>query len=261
LSSCNSLVVHIGIIVVRVRQFDGFLEHAATSLDIPPQPVEATPTHARPTPLHRGDGLDDVEEAAAGTDPTLADSDGDGLSDGDELYVTFTDPTDDDTDGDSLSDGGELSSGLDPRNADTDHDGLWDDLELLGTETDPLDADSDDGGTLDGAEQAHTAALLADARQKRLLEASVALAAAQSEGLIASEVLDLLIQLSGAERGFVGRVEANNPRGWRFLAARALAERDIDDPAAAVSTGIIRAALGQGEIGRASCRERVLHTV
>lgn len=100
---------------------------------------------------------------------------------------------------------------------------------------------------LDGAEQAHTAALLADARQKRLLEASVALAAAQSEGLIASEVLDLLIQLSGAERGFVGRVEANNPRGWRFLAARALAERDIDDPAAAVSTGIIRAALGQGE--------------
>ncbi len=40
-----------------------------------------------------GDGLLDVQEQQLGTDPFDADSDGDGIDDGDEVYVTKTDPT------------------------------------------------------------------------------------------------------------------------------------------------------------------------
>lgn len=39
-----------------------------------------------------GDGLNDLEEAAAGTDPNIADSDGDGYSDYEELRILLSDP-------------------------------------------------------------------------------------------------------------------------------------------------------------------------
>mgnify|MGYP002629871535 CR=1 FL=1 len=42
------------------------------------------------------DGLSDSYEAEIGTDPELADSDGDGHADRDEIY-DFTDPTDEDS--------------------------------------------------------------------------------------------------------------------------------------------------------------------
>lgn len=51
-----------------------------------------------------GDGLLDVEELAIGTCPTEADTDGDGLTDGAELCGTHTDPTRVDTDGDGAND-------------------------------------------------------------------------------------------------------------------------------------------------------------
>jgi len=60
------------------------------------------------------DGLTNLEEWQNFTDPTNADSDNDGLSDGDEVNTHGTDPRDTDTDGDSLSDGGEVAVGLDP---------------------------------------------------------------------------------------------------------------------------------------------------
>ena len=41
-----------------------------------------------------GDTLVDVDEAAWGTDPTIADSDFDGYSDGDEVFIYYTDPLD-----------------------------------------------------------------------------------------------------------------------------------------------------------------------
>jgi hypothetical protein len=52
-----------------------------------------------------GDGLSDGEEVNVyGTDPRLADTDGDGLSDGEEVNVHGTDPHLTDTDGDTWSD-------------------------------------------------------------------------------------------------------------------------------------------------------------
>ena len=63
------------------------------------------------------DGLTDAEEADLGTDPSDADTDGDELSDGDEVHVYATDPSDPDTDDGGVSDG----------------------VEVLEDETDPLD--------------------------------------------------------------------------------------------------------------------------
>jgi uncharacterized repeat protein (TIGR01451 family)/MYXO-CTERM domain-containing protein len=106
-----------------------------------------------------GDGLSDALETLIGTDPMDADSDDDGVLDGDEPNYA------EDTDGDGLI------NALDP---DSDNDGLFDGTEMgkgcmnpatnvgkgfcipdgdMGaTTTDPLDADTDDGGVNDGSE-------------------------------------------------------------------------------------------------------------
>lgn len=138
-----------------------------------------------------GDDLPALQEQRLGTDPTRADTDGDGLSDGFEATRTGTDPlavdtrstgtpdgakdvdgdglshlaeakagTDPlraDTDGDGLSDGQEVSAGTSPLKQDTDGDGLTDDSELrLGTN--PLRADTDGDGVIDGFETYTTTA-------------------------------------------------------------------------------------------------------
>ena len=61
------------------------------------------------------DGLSDEEEATYGTDPFKADTDSDGLTDGDEVIYFNTDPTNPDTDGDRISDGQEVRVGTDPK--------------------------------------------------------------------------------------------------------------------------------------------------
>ncbi|MEM7384981.1 MAG: hypothetical protein AAF514_08545, partial [Verrucomicrobiota bacterium] len=61
-----------------------------------------------------GDGLSDEEEVALGTDPLAADSDGDGLDDGTEKNDLLTDPLLVDSDGDLWPDGVEVQLGLDP---------------------------------------------------------------------------------------------------------------------------------------------------
>ena len=63
------------------------------------------------------DGLTDLEEASLGTNPFLADTDGDWLSDFDEVNEHGTDPTLADTDGDGFDDDAELGAGSDPNNS------------------------------------------------------------------------------------------------------------------------------------------------
>jgi hypothetical protein len=57
-----------------------------------------------------GDGLTDSEEIAIGTDPNDPDSDDDGLEDGYEYDTLHTDPTSWDSDGDGLPDGYEVTN-------------------------------------------------------------------------------------------------------------------------------------------------------
>jgi hypothetical protein len=101
-----------------------------------------------------GDGLTDYDELKVfNTNYLDADSDGDGLSDGDEVNIYGTDPLDADTDGDGLSDGDEVNIyGTDPLDADTDGDGLSDGDEISIYGTDPLNTDTDGDGVSDGDE-------------------------------------------------------------------------------------------------------------
>ena len=97
-----------------------------------------------------GDLLTDAEEALLGTNPNLADTDGNGISDADE-----------DSDGDGISNLAELSNGTDPTiidsspdsspDSDSDGDGLFDSEEFL-VGTDPDFADTDNDGITDDLE-------------------------------------------------------------------------------------------------------------
>jgi hypothetical protein len=89
------------------------------------------------------------------------DSDGDGLTDDVETTVHGTNPTVWDTDDDGVSDGAEIQSGTDPftpnsgattsTGVDSDSDGLAD-ADETATGTDPFVADTDSDGWLDGNE-------------------------------------------------------------------------------------------------------------
>lgn len=61
-----------------------------------------------------GDGLNHDAELSYGTSPTLADTDGDGLTDSQEIQVYGTSPTLADTDGDGLTDGQEVLASTNP---------------------------------------------------------------------------------------------------------------------------------------------------
>ena len=100
------------------------------------------------------DGLSNSRELELQTNATLADTDGDGLSDGVEVTDTMTDPRLLDSDSDGLSDGFELNdSKTDPLLADSDSDGQQDAFELLYS-GDPNDGDSQ--GTLNVSSDAFT---------------------------------------------------------------------------------------------------------
>lgn len=128
------------------------------------------------------DGLNDCVEIqgaySPGTglryisDPFDADTDGDGLADGEEVlplgsdlgiptasdaFQVLSDPANTDSDGDGLPDPAELDEGTSVWRADSDGDGLSDSDELSWT-TDPLAGDTDADGFTDGAEVADAGA-------------------------------------------------------------------------------------------------------
>ncbi len=96
------------------------------------------------------DGLEDGEERSLGTDPNDPDSDGDGIDDGVELELLL-DPTDPDSDGDGRCDGpGDGGGSCDPLPEDEDGDGLRDidEITRIGSRPDSIDTDGD--GRCDG---------------------------------------------------------------------------------------------------------------
>lgn len=89
-------------------------------------PVAATPTSTVITNIANNailfgqpvdsdrDGLNDDQEKTLGTDPNNADTDGDGVSDYNEVMIYHTDPLNPDSDGDGWTDGEEIQNGFDP---------------------------------------------------------------------------------------------------------------------------------------------------
>lgn len=137
------------------------------------------------------DGVTDLQEWNAMTNPTRNDTDNDGLSDGAEINTYGTDPASNDSDSDGLFDKfeidynldpndpngmngaagdpdadtldnlGEQIAGTNPQERDTDADGYDDNVEdnskswtsaTTGTGTDPLNPDSDGDGLENGVE-------------------------------------------------------------------------------------------------------------
>ncbi|HMS64352.1 MAG TPA: OmpA family protein [Ignavibacteria bacterium] len=99
------------------------------------------------------DGLTYCKEEQIGTNPEIADTDGDGCLDGAEVNQYKTDPLNKDTDGDTLLDCDEVMKySTNPLSKDTDADGLMDNEEIQKYLTIPTNPDTDGDGLKDGDE-------------------------------------------------------------------------------------------------------------
>ncbi len=97
-----------------------------------------------------GDGFSNLFEYWYGTNPHNADTDGDGINDGDEVNLYNTSPTSTDSDQDGLTDYDELFIyHTNPEFGDTDWDGLSDGVEIGNYGTNPLLWDTDGDGLND----------------------------------------------------------------------------------------------------------------
>ncbi len=106
-----------------------------------------------------GDGLTDVIENQIGSDPNDADSDDDGVVDGQEVSPSvdsdgdgLINVLDSDSDNDGLADGTEMGFGCSNPDTDASKNRCIPDGDLGTTKTDPLDPDTDNGGISDGSE-------------------------------------------------------------------------------------------------------------
>ncbi|MBI5647625.1 MAG: OmpA family protein [Ignavibacteriae bacterium] len=100
-----------------------------------------------------GDHLVNVEEERRGTNPYDSDTDGDGLTDYDEILKHATNPLDKDSDGDGLTDYVEVVKyRTSASEKDSDADGVEDAEEVQTLLTNPLNRDSDSDSLSDGRE-------------------------------------------------------------------------------------------------------------
>ncbi|MEP0862861.1 MAG: OmpA family protein [Ignavibacterium sp.] len=96
------------------------------------------------------DGLTKCEEQELGTDIKNPDSDGDKISDGDEVKIYKTNPLSVDSDNEGLNDYDEIFVyKTNPVSTDTDLDQIDDRTEIFVYKTDPLKSDSDSDGLSD----------------------------------------------------------------------------------------------------------------
>jgi len=96
--------------------FKGQKEEVVSEKETKEEEEEETEEVVSVRPLDSdGDGLSDEEEISFGTNPNLPDTDQDGLTDKEEVKIYQTDPLNPDTDGDGLKDGEEVRQGLDPK--------------------------------------------------------------------------------------------------------------------------------------------------
>lgn len=99
------------------------------------------------------DGLSDEIEEGLGLEPCVADTDGDSLSDLQEVREFFTNARSQDSDSDGVGDAAEaLRYHTNPNSPDSDTDGLADGAEINTTHTSPMAADTDGDGLSDGEE-------------------------------------------------------------------------------------------------------------
>jgi len=97
-----------------------------------------------------GSGLNGKQELSYGTNPFLADTSGNGLTDYEEIYVHNTDPFEYDTNNNQISDYDEVNKyGTDPTLNDTTGDGLTDYDEIYKYGTDPTTKDTTGDGLKD----------------------------------------------------------------------------------------------------------------
>jgi uncharacterized repeat protein (TIGR01451 family) len=113
-------------------------------------------------PDQDGDGLSDTYEPLIGTNPEDADSDDDGVPDGQEPSVAedsdgdgLINALDPDSDNDGLLDGTELGKNCSDPATDTSKKHCIADADMGATTTNPLDPDTDDGGVGDGSEDSN----------------------------------------------------------------------------------------------------------
>jgi predicted outer membrane repeat protein len=103
------------------------------------------------------DDLNNLEEYQNSTNPANIDTDGDGLSDGEEVHNYHTNPLNPDSDDDNLNDKEEvLTYGTDPWDKDSDNDDLTDGEEVKTYLTIPTDIDTENDGMPDGWEVNHS---------------------------------------------------------------------------------------------------------
>jgi hypothetical protein len=175
-----------------------------------------------------GDGLSNEGEYANATSPVLADTDGDGVSDGDEVLVHASNPLSTDTDLDDMPDGWEIAHGLSSTTANTfeDADGdRYPNVFEYAYSTDPGDRAStptptyvvngSGGGTHTTISAALTAAIVANGAYQIIGIAPGAYTGAanlRNVTITATKPKLLFIGLQGAAKTIIDGGKAN--QGW-----------------------------------------------